>query len=177
MTRWLWQLKWALVIAIFAGPAFAYWSYNDSNRIQRIMTNGAELTATVHGGTVNRGRRGSVDYALDLSWASAQGETLRRSVDISDAFAERIILNDAVMIDQVQVKYLASESDIPLVVVEDAPEQLANKQFDMWAGIVAAIAGVLLAPLMFWLERRSARKQEEDIDATLARMRAGQPQP
>jgi hypothetical protein len=176
MTRWLWQLKWALVIAIFAGPALAYWGYTESNRIQRIAADGVEITAVVNGGIVHHGRYGSVDYSLELSWVDAQGARLDRSIDISGDYAERIIHNDAVMIDHVQIKYLAAESGEPIVVLDDASEQLRIRQFDIWAGIIAAIAGLLIAPVMFWLERRTANKQEEDIDATLARMRAGQPQ-
>jgi hypothetical protein len=176
MTRWLWQLKWALVIAIFAGPAISYFSYNDQQRIQRIMSNGAELTALVSGGHVERGRRGSVDYSLDLSWVDAEGATISRSIDVSDAYAESIILNDAIMIDHTQIKYLAGESDNPVVVVDDAPNQLETDQFGIWLGIAAGMAGLILAPIWFWLEARAKRKQDDDIDATLAKMRAGQTQ-
>jgi hypothetical protein len=173
--RWLNNLKWALVIAIFAGPAIAYFSYQDQQRIQRVMTNGAEITAFVAGGTEERGRRGRRDYSLDLLWIDANGAEQSRTVDVSDAYAASIIVDDAIMIETTQIKYLASETDHPVVVVADAPEQMETAQFGIWLGIGGGIAGLILAPLWFWIERRN-KTQDDDIDAELARMRAGQAQ-
>jgi hypothetical protein len=174
--RWLNNLKWALVIAIFAGPAIAYFSYTDQQRIQRVMTNGAEITAFVNGGSERRGRRGRVDYSLDLIWADANGAPQSHSVDVSDAYAESIIVGDAIMIETTQIRYLPSETDDPVVVVADAAEQVETAQFGIWLGIAGGIAGLILAPLWFWLERRNKKTQDDDIDAELARMRAGQAQ-
>jgi hypothetical protein len=176
MTKWLWQLKWALVIAIFAGPAFSYYSFNESKRIQRIITDGVETTAAVDGGAVTRRRRGQADYTLNVHWRDAKGAVHSQTLDISDAFAERIIVDDQVTIDQTRIKYLDPYRYDGVIVAEDAPEQLANKTFDFWLGILAGIAGLIVSPIMFWLERRQAKSQEADIDATLARMRAGQSQ-
>jgi hypothetical protein len=174
--RWLNNLKWALVIAIFAGPAIAYFSYQDQQRVQRIMTNGAEITAFVAGGTEERGRRGRRDYSLDLVWTDANGAEQSRTVDVSDAYAESIIVGDAITIDTAQIRYLPSETDDPVVVVADAPEQLETAQFGIWLGIGGGIAGLILAPLWFWIASRNKKKQDDDIDAELARMRAGQAQ-
>jgi hypothetical protein len=174
--RWLNNLKWALVIAIFAGPAIAYFSYQDQQRIQRVMTSGAEITAFVAGGTEERGRRGRRDYSLDLLWIDANGAEQSRTVDVSDAYAASIIVDDAIMIETTQIKYLASETDDPVVVVADAAEQVETAQFGIWLGIAGGIAGLIFAPLWFWLERRNKKTQDDDIDAELARMRAGQAQ-
>jgi hypothetical protein len=174
--RWLSNLKWALVIAIFAGPAIAYFSYTDQQRIERIMADGADITALVNGGREERGRRGRVDYSLDLTWPDANGAPQSHSVDVSDAYAESIIVGDAIMIESAQIKYLPSETDGPVVVVADAPYQLETAQFGFWAGIAGGIAGLILAPLWFWIESRNKKKQDDGVDAELARMRAGQAQ-
>lgn len=174
--RWLNNLKWALVLAIFAGPAIAYFSYQDQQRIQRVMANGAEITAFVAGGTEERGRRGSRSYSLDLMWLDASGAEQSRTVDVSDAYAQSIISGDAITVDTTQIRYLASETEGPVVVVADAPHQLETDQFGMWLGIGGGIAGLIFAPLWFWIASRNKKKQDEDIDAELARMRAGQAQ-
>ena len=174
--RWLNNLKWALVLAIFAGPAIAYFSYQDQQRIQRVMASGAEITAFVAGGTESRGRRGSRSYSLDLIWTDASGAEQSRTVDVSDAYAESIIVGDAITIETTQIKYLASETDDPVVVVADAAEQAETAQFGIWLGIGGGIAGLILAPLWFWIAGRNKKRQDEDIDAELARMRAGQAQ-
>jgi hypothetical protein len=174
--RWLNNLKWALVIAIFAGPAIAYFSYQAQQRIQRVMANGLEITAFVAGGTEERGRRGRRSYSLDLIWQDASGAEQSRTVDVSDAYAQSIIVGDAIAIDTTQIRYLSSETDDPVVVVADAPEQLETAQFGIWLGIAGGIAGLIFAPLWFWLERRNKKNTDAEIDAELARMRAGQAQ-
>jgi hypothetical protein len=170
--RWLNNLKWALVLAIFAGPAIAYFSYQDQQRVQRVMANGAEITAFVAGGTEERGRRGRRNYSLDLVWTDANGAPQSRSVGVSDAYAQSIIVADAITIETTQIRYLASETDDPIVVVADASEQLETAQFGMWLGIGGGIAGLILAPLWFWIERRRKKKDEEEIEEELARVRA-----
>ncbi|MBC7770480.1 MAG: hypothetical protein H7124_16995 [Phycisphaerales bacterium] len=176
MTKWFWQLKWALVIAIFAGPAFAYWSYQTANRIERVMTGGAEYTALVTGGVIERGRRGRRSYGLEVNWVDADGATHNDSVDISSAYAAQVFTDDFVMIETAELRYLPSEVDGPVVVAADGPQQIADQRMFVWYGIGAGILGLVLAPLWFWLERRMAKKQDDDIDAELARMRAGQAQ-
>ncbi|HYD73100.1 MAG TPA: hypothetical protein VEF55_08180 [Candidatus Binatia bacterium] len=172
--RWLNNLKWALVLAIFAGPAIAYSSYQDQQRIQRVMANGAEITAFVAGGAEERGRRGRRSYSLDLVWPDANGAPQSHTVDVSDAYAQSIIVGDTITIETTQIKYLASETDGPVVVVADASEQLETAQFGIWLGIGGGIGGLILAPLWFWIESRNKKRQDEDIDAELARMRGGQ---
>lgn len=173
MARWLWQLKWALVIAIFAGPGFAYWSYQNANRIEHVMADGAEYTAAVVGGIEHRGRRGSRSYELQLSWVDAEGATHNDSLDISSDYAARVFSGDFVTVDTTQVRYLPAEVDGPVVIAEDAPQQIADQRMFVWVGIGAGIAGLLFAPLWFWIEHRN-KKRDDDIDETLARMRAGQ---
>ena len=105
MTKWLWQLKWALVFAIFAAPVFALWSFNDSNRIQYLLTQGDDILARVDGARVHH-RRGGSDYALKLAWADEEGIAHRATVHISSAYAASIIDGDAVTIDQERIRYL-----------------------------------------------------------------------
>ena len=73
------------------------------------------------------------------------------------------------------MKYLPSEESDPWIIVEDAGFKAAEDQRGLWFGIIGAIAGIILTPIGFWLERRNARAQADDIDATLAKMRAEAP--
>jgi len=175
MTKWLWQLKWAFVIAIFAGPALAYFEHQDSQRIQRIVAQGVEVDARIDEALVHHHRRGSDTYELRLSFDGPDGARYSEYVDISSAYADRILIGgDAAVVDHTQIKYLHAEASEPVVIVDDADTQLAGDQRMMWFGIIAAILGVVISPLWFWLEARNKKKDDEDIDATLARMRAGQ---
>lgn len=174
MTKWLWQWKWAFVIAIFAGPAFAYFNYNDANRIERIMSNGTSFEAVVTGGSERRGRRGARTYMLDVEWPGAEGARNSESFEISSQYAEQIFTDEYVNLDTVELRNLASEPENATIVVLDAPQQLANHRQFQWLGIAAGIAGLIISPIWFWAEARFRRRRDDDIDAELARMREGQ---
>lgn len=176
MTKWLWQLKWALVLAIFAGPAFAYFSYKNEQRIDHVLREGAPFTALVTGGMVERHRRGADEYKLELTWPGENGEPHTQMLDISSAYAAEIFQGDYVMIDTAEIRYLASENDGPLVVAADAPQQIADQHTNMLLGIAAGIAGLIFSPIWFWVESRRKKKDEEEIEEELARMRQGQAQ-
>jgi hypothetical protein len=174
MTRWLWQLKWALVAAIFAGPALSYFSWKETQRMERVLASGQEYTAAVIGAEERRGRRGSRSYTLDVVWNDAAGAPHEEHIPISVDYADSIIQGDS--IDLAEVHLRVSQQEPPSVIVEDAPNQLAGEQRVFWLGIIAGIAGLIISPIWFWLEAR-AKRTEDDIDETLARMRAGQTQP
>ena len=76
MTKWLWQLKWALVIAIFAGPAFAYYSYKNEQRINHVLREGAppariEVSARI-------GITQAADWPLRFYDADSRAVSVRR---------------------------------------------------------------------------------------------------
>lgn len=171
MAQWLWQLKWALVAAIFIGPVWAYFSYKDSQRIEHVMHDGAAYVATVREGYVQHHRRGPDEYSLQLVWSDESGFQAQ-TVHISSAFADQVFQGDQVVIETAEIRYLASETDGPVVVAADGVQQIEDKKFDMWFGIIAAIAGLILTPIAFIVERNSQKKQDDDIDAELARIRA-----
>lgn len=176
MTKWLWQLKWLFVIAIFAGPILAFFEHQDSQRIQRIMANGAALEARVDELRVQHNRR-SDSYTLALTFVGPDGTSTRQLVDVTGSFAESITVGEGISIQTTQIKYLPTESSEPVVVVADADNMLRADQTTMWTCIIAAILGLIISPIWFVVERRMKNRRDDDIDATLARMRASQPQP
>lgn len=177
MSKWLWQWKWAFVIAIFAGPALAYYSYNTANRIEHVMAAGTPFEAAVTGGSERHGRRGSRTYKLDVEWPGPGGAPHAEEIEISSEYAAQIFVDDYVNVETVELRYLASETDGPVVIVPDAPYQIENNRLFQWLGVGAGILGLILSPLWFWLERRFSKKRDDDIDAELARMRAREQQP
>lgn len=176
MTKWLWQLKWALVIAIIAGPAFAYFSNKNEQRIDHVLREGEPFTATVTGGVVERHRRRADEYKLELTWPDEDGQQHTQVLDISSSYAREIFQGDYVMIDTAEIRYLASETDGPLVVAADAPQQIADQHTNMLLGIASGIAGLIFAPIWFWVENRRKKRDEEEIEEELARMRQSQQQ-
>lgn len=174
--RWLNNLKWALVLAIFAGPVIAYFGYTEGNAIRRVMAEGVRAEAFVDGGTVRSGRRSGRSYSVHAIWETETGQRAE-DIPITSTLANRIIVDDLLMIETLAIQYLPNDPEAPAVVADDAANQLENKQLNMWLGIGAGILGLLIAPLWFWIEHRNKKKSEDDTDATLAQMRAGQQQP
>ncbi|HWA00892.1 MAG TPA: hypothetical protein VG841_11325 [Caulobacterales bacterium] len=173
--RWFSQIKWLLVIAVFAGPAWAYFSYTEGKKIEHVMAAGVQTIAEVTGGE-ERTRRGVTTYNLDLAWADAGGLRHAATVDISSEFAHRVVVDGNLTIGATEIKYLA-EDPSTIVLVRDAEQQAADKQLNMWIGAGAGLLGLVFAPLIFWWERKRAKKQQDDVDATLAQMRAGETPP
>jgi hypothetical protein len=173
MSNWLWQWKWALVIAIFAGPVFAYYSYNEADQMRRVLAQGVLAVAEVRGGEVQEHSRGGNEYTINAGWVDAQGQAHGARLPISETLAQRVVVNDTLMLSQVHVRYIASDPDHP-VIVEDAAQQLDERNLRMWLGIIAAIAGLILSPLIFWWERRLEKKREAEIDAVVAENRQRQ---
>jgi len=175
MSRWLWQWKWILVAAIFAGPILSYFSYTKGNHLRSILAHGGVATAAVIRMDVQR-HRSSRDYTLRIGWVDEQGQSgpHGRDVPISEQYAERISTGDgeAITINQAQIRYDLADPESDVVIVDDAAEQLRETQLNFWLGIIAAIAGVILAPLIFWLERRAEKRREAEIDEALAESRA-----
>jgi hypothetical protein len=154
LAKWLSNLKWALVIAIFAGPAFAYWSYTEAQTLKRVMAEGVEATAVVDGGEVRSGRRSGTSYKIHAIWTDAAGAERAEDISISSEYAGKVIEGDFLVVDSVVVKYLASDASVPAVVVEDAPQQIADKELFMWLGAGAGVVGLIGSAIFFLVGRK-----------------------
>lgn len=172
MSKWLWQLKWALAIAIIAGPALAYYSYNKGNVIRDVLAHGVAARGAVVRVDTQTHRRGGTTYTMRTGWLDAAEAPHAGDIPISEAMAQRVVVNNELIIDHTTIKYLPADPEGSVVVVDDAQEQLSEQQSQMWFGIVAGILGLILAPLMFWWERREEKRREAEIDAALAESRA-----
>jgi hypothetical protein len=154
LARWLSNLKWALVIAIFAGPGFAFWSFTEAQTLKRVMADGAEATAIVEGGESTSGRRRGTTYKIHAIWTDQAGAERAESITISSEYAGKIIEDDFLMIDSVVVKYLANEPDVPAIVAEDGPTQIADKELMMWLGGGAGVIGLIGSAIFFLMGRK-----------------------
>jgi hypothetical protein len=154
LAKWLSNLKWALLLAIVAGPAFAYFSYTEVQTLKRVMTEGVEATAVVDGGESRSGRRSGTTYKIHAIWTDQTGAERAENITISSEYAGRIIEDDYLLIESVVVKYLASDSTVPAVVAEDAPQQIADKELMIWLGIGGGIIGAIGSAIFFLMGRK-----------------------
>jgi hypothetical protein len=150
------NLKWALVIAIFAGPGFAYFSYTEAEAIKKVMAEGVEATAAVDGAASESGRRRATTYTIHAIWADDGGVQHAADLDISSEFADQVIEGDYIVIDAVQVKYTPGGDDATAVVIDDADQQIADKMLMVYLGAATGVIGLIGSAIFFLTGRRKA---------------------
>jgi hypothetical protein len=154
LAKWLSNVKWALVIAIFAGPAFAYWSYTEAQTLKRIVADGAEATAIIEGGESRSGRRSGTTYKLHAIWTDAAGAERAEDITISSEYASQVIEDDFLLIDTAAVKYLAGEPEAPAIIAEDGPTLIADKELMIMLGGGAGVLGLIGSAIFFLAGRK-----------------------
>lgn len=155
LAKWLSNIKWALVLAIFAGPAFAYWSYTEAQTAKRIIADGVEATAVVDGGEIRSGRRSGTSYKIHAIWTDQAGAERAENISISSEYAGKIIdEDDFLLIESVVVKYLANEPSVPAIVAEDGPTQVADKELMIMLGAGAGVIGLIGSAIFFLTGRK-----------------------
>ena len=151
--NWLSNIKWALLIAVVAGPAFAIWSFMQVQTFQRIGAEGVEATAVIDGGEVSKGRRSGTSYKIHAIW-DANGTERAEDISISSEYAGKIIDGDYLTIEQAQIKYLPNEPEVAAVVAEDLPQQIADSQLMIYFGIGAGVVGAIGSAIFFLAGRK-----------------------
>jgi hypothetical protein len=156
MLAWLIdKVRWLLLIAAVGGPALAYFSWSDAERIRDVETNGVETTAVIEGATRTQRRRGGTSYALDLAWKDGKGGVRKaEKVGVSRAFADQLVKNDRLTRNALRIKYLRDDPSVTPVVVEDASRQEDQDAFMVQAGIGAGAVGIAGSAVMLLMRRR-----------------------
>jgi len=155
LAKWLSNIKWLLLIAIFAGPAFAYWSYTEAQTTKRIMSEGVEATAVVDGGEIRSGRRSGTSYKIHAVWTDPAGAERAENISISSEYAHKIIdEDDYLLIESAVVKYLPAEPTIAAIVAEDGPTQVADDELMMMLGGGAGVIGLIGSAIFFLVGRK-----------------------
>ena len=156
MLAWLIdKVRWLLLIAAVGGPALAYFSWSDAERIRDVETNGVEAVALIEGATRTQRRRGGTSYALDLAWKDGKGGVRKaEKVSVSRAFAEQVVKNDKLTRNSLRIKYLRDDTTVTPVVVEDATRQEDQDAFMVQAGIGAGAVGIAGSAVLLLMRRR-----------------------
>lgn len=162
------KVKWLLLIAAIGGPFMAYMSWQDGERVKKVVAEGVETQASVEGATRTKRRRGGTSYTVDLAWKDASGQDrTAEKVSISHQFASRIISNDRLTVDALPIKYLPGEQGKDSVIIRDDADKQADLDHEMiYVGAGAGVVGILGSGLWFLLgRRRSAARTEAEQPA------------
>jgi hypothetical protein len=164
LARWLSNIKWALLIAIVAGPGFAVWSFMQVQTFQRIGAEGTEATAVIDALESRSGRRSGTTYKLHATW-DANGTERAENITISSEYADKVIDGGYLTIEATQIKYLPNEPEVPAVVVEDLPQQIEDSQLMIYLGIAAGVVG-LIGSAIFFLAGRKKKEEPKAAPST-----------
>lgn len=158
MLAWLMdKVRWLLLIAAVGGPALAYFSWSDAERIRDVEANGVETVAVIEGATRSQRRRGGTSYSLDLAWKDSKGAVRKaEKVGVSRSFADQIVRNDKLTRDAVRIKYLRDDDTVTPVLLEDAEHQEGLDAFMLQAGIAAGVIGIAGSALLLRRRRQPA---------------------
>ena len=150
------KIKWLLLIAAIGGPVLAYTGWEDGQRLKLVQAAGITATASIDGGTRTKRRRSGTTHKVNLSWTDAQGKARSaQDVLISRRLADRIIVGDSLVVDQMPIKYMAAVEDNENVIILDDQAEKADTNAGMIAlGAGGGAFGLVGAGLMFWLGSR-----------------------
>jgi hypothetical protein len=144
----------ALLVAVGAA-LFVANAHSIASQVRDVQARGVDAMAKVDGGSVSSSRRGS-GTRLNLSWTDRSGQTRRESgIDISGSLANRIIANSTLKVDELAIKYLASEPNTKPIVIDDMNERLEANETNRTVFGIAAILGALVYGGMLLAGRRS----------------------
>lgn len=151
------KIKWILILAMFAGPALAYFAWTDNEHIANVEKNGAETIAVIDGATRSKKRRRAATFSVDLSWKDAQGNArTAKKISISSELAKTIIKDDNIVVDSLPIKYLENDPTIAPIVMNNVAGQIETNDFMINAGAAGGVIGFLgsIGGLL-WGRRRS----------------------
>lgn len=147
------QIKWLLLIAIVAGPGWAYYNWTELEKIKHVASDGTEVTAVIDGGESQSRRRSGTSYTIHAIWPGEGNVQHAEDIDITSEFAKKIIADDMLLIETAQIKYMPDGSR-PTVVVDDIPQLQADKELMIWLGIGAGVVGAIASAIFFIVGRR-----------------------
>lgn len=147
------QIKWLLLIAIVAGPGWAYYNWTELEKIKLVAAEGAEVAAVIDGGESRSRRRSGTSYTIHAIWPGEGNVQHAEDISISSEYAKKIIADDMLLIETAQIKYMSDGSG-PTIVVDDIPQQQADKQLMIWLGIGAGVIGAIASAIFFIAGRR-----------------------
>ncbi len=149
------QIKWLLLIAIAAGPAWSHYNWTELEKVKRVAAEGTEVSAVVDGGESRSRRRSGTSYTIHAIWPGDGNVQHAEDISVTSEYAKQIIADDMLLIDTAQIKYMPDGSG-PTFVVDDIPRQQADKELMIWLGIAAGVIGAIASATFFFIGRRRA---------------------
>jgi hypothetical protein len=148
------RLKWLGLLAALSPFAIGPIEYMSTQSTNEMRANGVEATADIEGGTRTKRRRSGTSFSINLSWKDKAGQTrTAEKVSIGRSLADKLIRDDALVVDTIKIKYLPNQPETAPVVVEELGA--GGDPLTAAATMVGYTLPIsLVGGLVFWLLRR-----------------------
>jgi hypothetical protein len=132
-----------------------------------VMERGTAVTADVKGGSfTSTTRRTSGGYTLYLTWKT--GDLLAfpsATVPIPSAYANTIIADNTLLIDQIEIKYMPGERNRLPVLVQLAGASIEEAEMHTWMCGLIALLLLLAAAVVHAITQRLDRLTIQKVSA------------
>jgi hypothetical protein len=158
--------RWfGLVLAIVAVETplavfFIAGSWFDTQKLERLTTEGIAAEATVDGVNVRSGRY-VTEVSLDLIWTDATGATRHKAARLSEYFAPTVASRGRALRPTLPIKYLPGEPDADVLFLDDAARQHEANRDLMSIGAVGLALCALALAILYAVRRHVRRKYPE----------------
>lgn len=159
MRRVKWGL-WAMAAAplLFLGFLLADMFFFYPQK-KSVFEKGVETVATIDGGTRSKRRRSGTSFSLDLSWTDKAGKPRTEKVSISRDLADKLIQNDALVVDKLKIKYLPDDLDAPILVLANMPATGPVAPDSPMVGLALLPISLIGGGLLYFMRRREKRAE------------------
>jgi hypothetical protein len=136
-----------LSIVFGAAAALLYYGWTGRASDKAMLDLGVETKAHITGARAVPGRKGTVTYYIDFAWRdAAQQERAIKSVDVSDEVWKRLVSGNRLVVNEIPIKYLESDTNPRAILIWDAHYAL-RIDFVMLCGgaVLTLLGGAILA--------------------------------
>lgn len=164
MMAWIMRrVKWGLwLIAaaplLFLGFVLADMFYFYPQK-KTVFEKGIESVATIEGGTRTKRRKSGTSFSLDLSWTDKAGKPRTEKVSISRDLADKLIQNDALVVDKLKIKYLPDDLDASALVLADMPATGPVPPASPLTALTLLPISLIGGGLLYFMRRREKRAE------------------
>lgn len=155
MINWLAsRARWVFLILALGGPVMGYLTWKDMQRIAAIKARGVGAEATVTGGNLRTGKRGTLSFDLEIAWNDAKAGERKAKVGVSTDYAHTVIRDGKITVATIPIRYVPGETGIAPLVANDPARQGDDNESFLLASAVAAVVGIVGWLAAWWVGRR-----------------------
>lgn len=136
------RLKFIALLGIVIGPILAFMGWKEKGRLERIGAEGKTVQASIDGGSMRRGRRGSKTYSMDVTFTPEGGAPIHQTFKVKKAYVDQHITNSAISDPTAEVRYLPSDPKQAIVVGGSDDDTAMLPVGAIWA-VIGLVVGAM----------------------------------